>query len=73
MGKSDRLLAEYALGWQLGIDELLFRDTADTFNAIRGRMSPYSAVVFATIDPGLAAVPLRPMHWLVWVTASLSV
>ena len=58
---------QYVFGWQLGIDELLFRDTANAYNAIRGRMSPYSAVAFATIGLALAALPiptLRPLTWL---------
>jgi signal transduction histidine kinase/HPt (histidine-containing phosphotransfer) domain-containing protein/ActR/RegA family two-component response regulator len=57
-------LAEYLLGWQLGIDELLFRDTASSYNVFRGRMSPYSAVAFAAIGLALAALPrpgLRPL------------
>ena len=59
-------LGEYLFGWQLGIDELLFRDTADAYNVIRGRMSPYSAAAFAVIGLGLAALPrpsLRPLAW----------
>ena len=57
-------LGQYLLGWQLGIDELLFRDTAAAYNAFRGRMSPYSAVAFAAIGAALAALPrpgLRPL------------
>jgi PAS domain S-box-containing protein len=57
-------LGEYLFGWQLGIDELLFRDTANAYNAFRGRMSPYSALVFACIGLALACLPrpaLRPL------------
>lgn len=55
-------LWEYASGWQLGIDELLFRDTGTAFNAIRGRMSPYSAVAFACIGVAIAAYPWRRLR-----------
>ncbi len=50
-------LVEYAFGWQLGIDELLFRDTTDAYNPYRGRMSPYSSVAFVLIGLALAALP----------------
>ena len=59
-------LGQYLFGWQLGIDELLFRDTADAYNVTRGRMSPYSAVAFASIGLALAVLPrpsLRPLAW----------
>lgn len=49
-------LGEYVFGWQLGIDELLFRDTANAYNPFRGRMSPYSAAAFGAIGLALAAV-----------------
>ena len=39
--------SQYLFGWNLGIDEALFRDTARAFNQQPGRMSPYSALVFA--------------------------
>ncbi len=57
-------LGEYLFGWQLGIDELLFRDTANAYNAIRGRMSPYSAAGFAMTGLALTVLPwpsLRPL------------
>ena len=59
-------LGQYLFGWRLGIDELLFRDTTDAYNAIRGRMSPYSAFAFACIGAALAVLPrprLRPLTW----------
>jgi len=65
-------LGEYVFGWQLGIDELLFRDTTDAFNPFRGRMSPYSAVVFATIGLGLAALPMRSLRWFGWLATTLT-
>jgi len=60
-------LGEYVLGWQFGIDELLFSDTGTAYNAIRGRMSPYSTVAFVSIGFALLALPyytLRPAIWL---------
>ncbi len=65
--------AEYAFGWRLGIDELLVRDATNAYNPFRGRMSPYSALVFASLGLGLAALPLRPLRWLVWLAANLAV
>jgi signal transduction histidine kinase/CheY-like chemotaxis protein len=59
-------LSQYLFGWQLGIDELLFRDTADAYNLIRGRMSPYSTFAFISIGLALAVLPwprLRPVAW----------
>lgn len=57
-------LGEYLFGWQLGIDELLFRDTVAIYAAIPGRMSPYSALAFACIGLVLVSLPrptLRPL------------
>ncbi|MEK6245519.1 MAG: ATP-binding protein [Pseudomonadota bacterium] len=62
-------LGEYLFGWQLGIDELLFRDTAGAYNVIRGRMSPYSAVAFASIGLALTALPRPSLRPLVWSAA----
>lgn len=64
-------LGQYLFGWQLGIDELLFRDTADAFNVIHGRMSPFSAVVFATAGLSLTVLPLRALRKLVWLGAAV--
>jgi signal transduction histidine kinase/CHASE3 domain sensor protein len=36
-------------------------------------MSPSSAVVFATLGLGLAALPLRPLRWFVWFAANLTI
>lgn len=62
-------LGEYLFGWRLGIDELLFLDTADAFNRIPGRMSPYSTVVFTLTGIALLALPIRTLRPLMWVTA----
>ncbi len=50
-------LGEYAFGWKLGIDELLFIDASKAYTPIPGRMSPFSALAFACI--GLALAVLR--------------
>lgn len=50
-------LGQYLFGWRLGIDELLFLDRQGAYNAIRGRMSPYSAAAFACIGLALLILP----------------
>ena len=62
-------LGEYLIGWRLGIDEMLFRDTAGAYNAIRGRMSPYSAVAFASIGLALFVLPRPRLRLLTWSAA----
>jgi signal transduction histidine kinase/FixJ family two-component response regulator len=62
--------AEYVFGWQLHIDELLFRDTGNAYNAIRGRMSPLSALAFASIGISLIAVPIRQLQPITWFGAA---
>ncbi|MHB1676684.1 MAG: ATP-binding protein [Sulfuriferula sp.] len=58
-------LSQYLFGWHLGIDELLFHDTADAYNAIRGRMSPFTAAAFIIIGLTLTALPVRSLRPLV--------
>jgi PAS domain S-box-containing protein len=65
-------LSQYMLGWNLGIDELVFRDNANAFNAIRGRMSPYSTVSFIAIGLALAAMPVRSVQWARVCAASVT-
>ncbi len=62
-------LGEYQFGWQPGIDELLFKDKADAYNVIRGRMSPLSSVAFALIGLALTAMPKRSLRPLVWLVS----
>jgi len=57
--------AEYVFGWNLAIDELLFRDTAVAYNIIPGRMSPYSTLAFASIGIALLCVPHKKLRYLV--------
>ncbi len=51
-------LCEYALGWDLGIDELLFRDSADaTYAVFPGRMAVPTA--FSFLLSGMAVLVLQ--------------
>jgi PAS domain S-box-containing protein len=60
-------LTEYVFGWQLGIDELLVKETRVVYNVVPGRMSPFSAAAFVIIGSALTA-----MHRESWVTAAKS-
>ncbi|MDB6000460.1 MAG: diguanylate cyclase [Rhizobacter sp.] len=64
--------SQYAFGWQLGIDHLLFHDTSTTFNATQGRMSPTSALVLGAIGVALTALPGARFQPLVWLMAGLT-
>src|SRR5258708_24140027 len=44
-------LAEYLFGWQLGIDELLVKDTDVAYNVFHRRVSPLSAAAFVALGP----------------------
>jgi PAS domain S-box-containing protein len=65
-------LGQFAFGWSLGIDELLFRDTSEFFTTHPGRMSPYSAAAFAATGLGLAALPVRSIRWIALAAGSLT-
>ena len=52
-------LSQYAFALQLGIDELIVKDTGAAFNQIKGRMSPYSAAAFILFGLAIAFV-VRP-------------
>ena len=60
-------LCQYLLGWQLHIDELLFRDNANAYNAVPGRMSPFTAWAFLMLGMGLAALRCPRAGWLALV------
>jgi two-component system sensor histidine kinase/response regulator len=67
-------LLEYLLNIPSGIDELLFRDGGGLYAAVRGRMSPFSAVAFLALGIALTAPPrpnLRPLVWLGIAVTSL--
>jgi PAS domain S-box-containing protein len=48
---------EFVFGWQPGIDRLLVSGTATTEDLFRGRMSPFSTVIFVGL--GLALIFMR--------------
>jgi len=64
-------LSQYVFHRQLGIDELLFRDMANAFNAIPGRMSPYSAVALFAIGIALWLLAIRRLWMVVWLLSGL--
>ncbi|MFI4939606.1 MAG: CHASE3 domain-containing protein [Burkholderiales bacterium] len=64
-------LSQYIFNWQLGIDELLFRDTADAYNLIRGRMSPASAFIFVMVGLALTALPSRALRTVVLLASTV--
>ncbi len=66
-------LAQYAFGWNAGVDEFLFLDTAAAFNVARGRMSPYSAFAFVMLGVALVALPYRQMVRLTRTASGLVV
>jgi PAS domain S-box-containing protein len=65
-------LAEYLFAWQLGIDELIFKDTAGAYNVFRGRMSPFAALAFCAIGFAVAAAPYKPLHRAVQLGAGIA-
>ena len=54
----DRLLtlSQYLFGWDLHVDQWLFRDSANAYNIAPGRMSPFSTWTFVMLGMGLAAL-----------------
>jgi PAS domain S-box-containing protein len=52
------VLGEYVFGWQLGIDELLLKDTMRAYNVFPGRMSPYTAIAITVFGLGIATLRL---------------
>lgn len=60
-------LSEYLFGWNLRIDELLFRDLANAFNAAPGRMSPFSAWTFMVLGAGVAMLGRPRTGWFVQI------
>ncbi len=59
-------LSEYAMGWDLGIDQLLFRESHDViWTSQPGRMAPTSAVNFLLLGTALALLDRPRRHWIV--------
>jgi PAS domain S-box-containing protein len=64
-------LGEYMFGWQLGIDEMLVKDSRGVFGAFRGRMSPFSATAFVILGFAVAAVRIRVLDRAARIAAGL--
>ncbi len=65
-------LFEYASGRDLGIDQLLFVDADLPARRHPGRMSPMTAIVFATLGIAIALTG-HPSRWAAWSGQALSV
>jgi PAS domain S-box-containing protein len=65
-------LAEYLFGRQLGIDELLFKDSGGASNVFSARMSPFSAVACSALGLALIAVPYKPFHRAAQLAAGIA-
>lgn len=59
-------LGEYVFGWQLGIDELLFkdRDTTEAWKLVAGRMAASTAAAFLLLGLALLAFEWEPRRGL---------
>jgi PAS domain S-box-containing protein len=64
-------LGEYLFGWQLGIDELLVKDSVGAFAVFHGRMSPFSASAFIILGFAVAAVRIRLLDRAARIAAGL--
>ncbi len=62
---------EYLFGWQLGIDEMLARDSLGAFGAFHGRMSPFSACTIVTLGFAVAAVRIPLLDRAARIAAGL--
>ena len=60
-------LGEYMFGWQLGIDEFLFRDIGNTYSPYPGRIAIFVAIAFIINGAALIALPYPRMRPLVWL------
>ncbi len=67
-------LSQYAFGWDLHIDQLLFVDTTPTYiRAFPGRMVPATAVIFALFGVALLTVRHLKLYKLAeWATLGAS-
>ena len=53
-------LVEYLSGWNLGLDEALFKDATSSGAAYPGRMAPNTAVAFLLLNTALLLLPGKP-------------
>ncbi|MDB5798718.1 MAG: sensor hybrid histidine kinase [Paucimonas sp.] len=65
-------LGQYLFGMNLGIDELLFRDTGGTYNVIRSRMSLYAGAAFSSLGLALAIYPQPRLRTLAAMAATVT-
>jgi PAS domain S-box-containing protein len=64
-------LAEYAFDWQLGLDELLFKDSIGVFALFRGRMSPFSAIAFIALGFATLGMTVKSLKTTAKIAATL--
>jgi PAS domain S-box-containing protein len=64
-------LSEYLFGWQLGIDELVLKDSVGAFVRFHGRMSPFSACAFVILGFAVGAVRIRLLARAAGIAAGL--
>ena len=56
-------LCQYVFGWDLGIDQLLFKDTLDVETIYPGRMSPVAAVNLSMLGSALLLLDRSQYRW----------
>lgn len=56
-------LAEYAAGWNIGLDQFLFQDVQDTHTVYPGRMTPVTALSFAISGVSLLLFAVPRGRW----------
>lgn len=68
-------LSEYAFGWELGIDQILFQDNVTAIASHPGRVAPMTAFNFIVLATALLSMDIethsghRPAQWLVIAVA----
>ena len=67
-------LSEYVFGWNLGMDQWLFRDLADPLGkSLPGQMAPETALCFVLLDAALWIVGgSRKTRWTILVPVNLA-